>query len=343
MAVGAAYPHFPKPTGGFRGTIPERPLPVDAGPTLHVPTVGMNTAPDLSLYDALLMSGRLSAEQRAEAERLFGQHAADPPRLADELLAAKLITRYMHRKIAGNRAGELVFGQYLILERIGEGGMGKVYRAIETRLGREVALKTIRPNLLANRTVVQRYKREARAAASLPGGRGTRAGDWGGGSSIGTSRGAAGWRRGVDVPGRTVVANGPTPFDGPSMVVSWASAVPAEPSTMAMAAAAAPATGTVIDLGFRRRARGGPESPRPLPRSGPASIAVFCVPTAARVDRWALSKMRLIPRIGRDANATDSWEHEPLRRGVRLIPGLSPSRRGPCIPAPPGPSGATIP
>jgi serine/threonine-protein kinase len=127
----------------------------------------MNTAPELSLYDALLQSGRLSADQRAEVERLFAELSADPVKLADELLARKLITRYMHRKIQTGKPGELVFGQYLILERIGEGGMGKVYRAIETRLGREVALKTIRPNLLANRTVVQRYKREARAAAAL--------------------------------------------------------------------------------------------------------------------------------------------------------------------------------
>jgi serine/threonine protein kinase len=127
----------------------------------------MNTAPELSLYDALLQSGRLSADQRAAVERLFATHAADPARLADELLAAKLITKYMHRKIQLGKPGELVFGQYLILERIGEGGMGKVYRAIGTRMGLEVALKTIRPNLLTNRTVVQRYKREARAAASL--------------------------------------------------------------------------------------------------------------------------------------------------------------------------------
>lgn len=127
----------------------------------------MNTAPDLSLYDALLQSGRLSSDQRVQAERLFAEFATDPNRLADELFSAKLVTKYMHRKIQTGRAGELVFGQYLILERIGEGGMGKVYRAIGTRLRLEVALKTIRPNLLTNRTVIQRYKREARAAAAL--------------------------------------------------------------------------------------------------------------------------------------------------------------------------------
>ncbi len=127
----------------------------------------MNTPPDLTLLDALLHSGRLSADQKMAVERLFAEFASDPVRLADELLVAKVVNKYQHRKIARNVSHELIFGQYLIVERIGEGGMGKVYKAIETRLGREVALKTIRPNLLANKTVVQRYKREARAAASL--------------------------------------------------------------------------------------------------------------------------------------------------------------------------------
>ncbi|MCU0704493.1 MAG: serine/threonine protein kinase [Fimbriiglobus sp.] len=127
----------------------------------------MNTAPDLSLYDALLRCGRLDPDQRVAAERLFTEHATDPTRLAEKLLAGKFVTKYMARKIQTGRASELLFGQYLILERIGEGGMGKVYRAIGSRLGQEVALKTIRPNLLANKTVVQRYKREARAAAAL--------------------------------------------------------------------------------------------------------------------------------------------------------------------------------
>lgn len=130
----------------------------------------MNTDAELSsLLEAILRSGRVPPEQKDLVERLFAEHAADLLRLADELLAVKLITKYMHRKLQTGRPGELVFGQYLILERIGEGGMGKVYRAVETGLhqGREVALKTIRPNLLTNKTVVQRYKREARAAASL--------------------------------------------------------------------------------------------------------------------------------------------------------------------------------
>jgi len=56
---------------------------------------------------------------------------------------------------------------YRLLEKIGEGGMGAVYRAEDTRLGRAVALKVIRPESIAVETVRQRFLREARAIAAL--------------------------------------------------------------------------------------------------------------------------------------------------------------------------------
>jgi len=56
---------------------------------------------------------------------------------------------------------------YKLLEKIGEGGMGAVYRAEDTRLGRAVALKFIRPESIAVEAVRQRFLREARAIAAL--------------------------------------------------------------------------------------------------------------------------------------------------------------------------------
>ena len=62
--------------------------------------------------------------------------------------------------------GNLV-GHYRILEKIGQGGMGEVYRARDERLGRLVALKLIRPASSENSDHLRRFEQEARAAAAL--------------------------------------------------------------------------------------------------------------------------------------------------------------------------------
>ena len=66
------------------------------------------------------------------------------------------------RLAAGDR-----FGHYQIHALLGAGGMGEVYRATDTRLGREIALKILPSDVAADHERMARFHREARAAAAL--------------------------------------------------------------------------------------------------------------------------------------------------------------------------------
>ncbi|HWT01224.1 MAG TPA: protein kinase [Pyrinomonadaceae bacterium] len=107
---------------------------------------------------------RGDAALRAEVEALIAAHERpdfflDAP--AYELAAETL---------AGERADSLVgqhVGRYEVLELIGSGGMGDVYLARDTRLGRKVALKFLPDYLADDAGRVRRFEQEARAASAL--------------------------------------------------------------------------------------------------------------------------------------------------------------------------------
>ena len=63
--------------------------------------------------------------------------------------------------------GVLLMGRYRLEERIGEGGMAAVYRALDLRTGHRVAVKFLRQELQANQEFLDRFRREATAASRM--------------------------------------------------------------------------------------------------------------------------------------------------------------------------------
>ncbi|HEV3144168.1 MAG TPA: hypothetical protein VGZ47_09815, partial [Gemmataceae bacterium] len=91
-------------------------------------------------------SGLVAAEQFAAVDELAA--AADRGRtLARALVEQGLLTRFQAEMILAGRTDGFILGQYRILEQIGRGGMGRVFKAEHVTMNRIVALKVLAPNL----------------------------------------------------------------------------------------------------------------------------------------------------------------------------------------------------
>jgi serine/threonine protein kinase len=92
---------------------------------------------------------------------------ADAASLARELVQRGWLTPFQVELLLNGDGRSLVLGQYVLLHRLGGGGMGVVFKSRHKLMDKVVALKVIRKDLLANPEAVQRFLREIRAAARL--------------------------------------------------------------------------------------------------------------------------------------------------------------------------------
>ncbi len=116
---------------------------------------------------ALAASGLLTDQQINGLKGWVQLQQPDSNAIAAELNKRGWLTGYQIREIYRGRGKGLNVGPYRVVDLLGEGGMGRVFRAVHTRLGRDVALKVIRREKLANPLTVRRFRQEIRAVAQL--------------------------------------------------------------------------------------------------------------------------------------------------------------------------------
>src|SRR6059058_5426086 len=124
--------------------------------------------PSVDTFLQLLRESRLlEPEQFDELARDPQVAGLDARGLARRLVRRGWLTEYQVYQVLKRRGHELVLGPFRLLDRLGEGGMGQVFKAIHKPMRRVVALKLIRKEKLAHPQAVPRFYREAQAAAQL--------------------------------------------------------------------------------------------------------------------------------------------------------------------------------
>jgi serine/threonine protein kinase len=120
--------------------------------------------------DAFLANLRRS--QLLSDEQLASVHGqaldTDRGRVVARLLVQQgVLTKFQAEQLLAGRTNGFILGQYLILEQIGQGGMGRVFKARHLTMGRVVALKVLSPNLVKTDRAQELFLREVRAVAKL--------------------------------------------------------------------------------------------------------------------------------------------------------------------------------
>lgn len=76
-------------------------------------------------------------------------------------------TETLQAPISELTRGSLFASRYEIIERLGKGGMGKVYRAFDKKIDEEVALKLLKPEIAADKKIIERFKNELKFARKI--------------------------------------------------------------------------------------------------------------------------------------------------------------------------------
>lgn len=127
----------------------------------------MPTVTNTIVLDALQRCQVLTPTQLDEVKKDLQVRLAQPQALLQELVRRGWLTLYQGKQILNGRANDLILDRYLLLEPLGQGGVGTVFKARHIKMQRLVALKVLRPEQTKDAEAVQRFYREIEVISQL--------------------------------------------------------------------------------------------------------------------------------------------------------------------------------
>jgi eukaryotic-like serine/threonine-protein kinase len=123
-------------------------------------------------WQSTILSGLMDAQGLTACWNAIPPGKRDDPkhidrRLARQAVQAQALSLWQAQQIIAGRTAGFKVDRYVLVDLIGQGGMGRVYLAQDTRLNREVALKILSPERVNNPRAIARFQREARVGAQL--------------------------------------------------------------------------------------------------------------------------------------------------------------------------------
>ncbi|MFO0892885.1 MAG: serine/threonine-protein kinase [Isosphaeraceae bacterium] len=137
-------------------------------------TRGLSALDESNLEKSIVRRGLASPAEveacKAHRAKLAGRAGESSPSLLEIMVGAKVLTRSQMVRLLqekGENSKKLEIPGYKILERLGRGSMGAVYKANQLSVDRVVAVKVLLDSLAQNKEFIKRFEREAKIAAKL--------------------------------------------------------------------------------------------------------------------------------------------------------------------------------
>ncbi|CAN5506647.1 serine/threonine-protein kinase [soil metagenome] len=127
----------------------------------------MTAVADRTDFLRVLQLSTLIEAERLKAFTSDPEFPADANAAAEKLVQSGELTRFQAKQLLAGKHRGFVLGPYKILDQIGKGGMGTVYLGEHTAMNKKLAIKVLARELSSDKSAIDRFQREARAASAL--------------------------------------------------------------------------------------------------------------------------------------------------------------------------------